>query len=400
VDRRTPPERRARRRVLAGGLGIAVALAACATTPSGTHPTATSHTRQSTTTHPTSTTAPPSTTTSPTTTTTTTATSVTAGWTEQQYLAQLIMVGASFSDLGAAAPDVRAGAGGLVLFGAPPPGSGPAIAAGIASLQSDAPVKVLVSTDEEGGDIARLVNVLPTPSIPAPRTMPATMTPSEVQGLMTTQARAMARLGVNMDLAPVLDTARPTDTVADESERSFSANGATAATYGAAFIEGLRAGGVIATAKHFPGLGQAPADTDLSSATLPPLSEMSNDLLPFRTAISIGVPAVMMCNAIEPSWGSTPVSLNPLAYRYLRQLGFTGMTVTDSLDAGAIADAGYAGPQAVVKAIEAGADMAMVTTPSDFPVALSDLEQAVSSGHLSMATVQEDVARILATKGV
>jgi len=378
-----------------------VVLAACGTTRAGTRPTATSRSRQPTTTHATSTSAPPptatSTTTSPTTTTTS---SVTAGWTEQQYLAQLIMVGASFSDLGAAAPEVRAGAGGLVLFGAPPAGSGPAIAAGIASLQSDAAVKVLVSTDEEGGDIARLANVLPAPSIPAPRTMPATMSPREVQALVTTQARAMARLGVNMDLAPVLDTASPSDTVADESERSFSANGRTAATYGAAFIEGLRAGGVIATAKHFPGLGQAPADTDLSSATLPPLSEMTNDLLPFRTAISIGVPVVMMCNAIEPTWGSMPVSLNPLAYGYLRQLGFTGMTVTDSLDAGAIADAGYSGPQAVVKAIEAGADMAMVTTPSDFPVALSDLEQAVSSGQLPMATVRADVARILATKGL
>lgn len=369
----------------------AIMLAACSRGGSG-EPSATTGLRGSTTTP---TTRPPSTSKS-----TTSVASVTAGWSEQQYLAQLIMVGANFSDLPAAAAPVQQGVGGLVLFGAPLAGAGPTISSELASLQSKARVKVLMSTDEEGGAVARLANLLPEP-LPAPRTMAATMTPAEVQALVTTEARAMAALGVNMDLAPVLDTAPPTDTIADENQRSFSAIGKTAADYGQAFIAGLRAGGVIATAKHFPGLGHASADTDLQSALDPPLSKMSNDLLPFRTAISVGVPVVMMSNVTEPSWGSVPASINRAAYRYLRNtMGFSGMIVTDSLDAGAIADAGYSGPAAVAKAIEAGADMAMVTTPSDFAPALAGLEQAVSSGQLPMATVRADVARILAVKGL
>jgi beta-N-acetylhexosaminidase len=307
------------------------------------------------------------------------------------------MVGGEFSDLPASSTAVEEGVGGLVLFGAPASVTGPSIAAGITALQSQARERLLVSTDEEGGGIARLANVVG--AMPWPRQMAETMTPAKVESLVTTQARAMSALGVNMDLAPVLDTASASDQIDDENERSFSEIGPVAATYGDAFLNGLRAGGVIPTAKHFPGLGHANADTDLGPATDPPLAQLKDDdLVPFRSAISDGVPVIMMSNVTEPTWGSTPASLNPQAYRYLRSLGFTGMIITDSLDAGAISGAGYSGPEAVVKAIEAGADMAMITTPTEFTASLGDLEQAVSSGQLPMSEVRASVERVLQVK--
>lgn len=318
-------------------------------------------------------------------------------WTENQLLAQLIMVGGDFAHIDSSAPAVEQGVGGVVFLGSPPSGSGPAITSSLALLEQLARERLLTATDEEGGTIARLTHVLG--SMPSPRQMAEGMSAAQVKRLLAQHGSAMVALGVDMDLAPVLDTASPTDTIGLEGERSFSENGATAAAYGLAYIDGLRAGGVLPVAKHFPGLGHANGNTDIGPATVPALSQLAgDDLIPFQRAINGGVRVVMMSNAVEPDWGTTPASLNPAAYRYLRSMGFTGVILTDSLDAGAIAKVGVSGPQAVVRAIEAGADMAMITLPADFPEALANLEQAVSSGKLSMVQVRASVQRILSLK--
>ena len=129
---------------------------------------------------------------------------------------------------------------------------------------------------------------------------------------------------------------------------------------------------MIGVVKHFPGLGHANGDTDTGPATDPPLSELEgDDLIPFEQAIAAHVPVVMMSNVTEPDWGKAPASLNAAAYAYLRHIGFNGVILTDSLDAGAISAIGIDGARAVVEAIEAGADMAMITTATDYPGALS-----------------------------
>jgi beta-N-acetylhexosaminidase len=312
-------------------------------------------------------------------------------------LAQLIMVGAQYSDPGASAQVLTDGAGGLVFFGSPAAGTGSTLASQIAALETSARIVPLMSTDEEGGEIARLSNLVG--ALPWPRQMAEEWTPAELSAQLATVARAMKALGMNMDLAPVLDTASSTDTIDYEEYRSFSEDGATAAEYGIAFLHGLSAGGIVGVVKHFPGLGHANGDTDTGPASDPPLGQLvGDDLVPFKQAIAAGVRVVMMSNVTEPDWGSTPASLNPSAYTYLRQMGFNGMVLTDSLDAGAISATRTDGAQAVVEAIEAGADMAMITTPTDFPGALAGLEQAVSAGHLSMAQVIRSVDRIVAVK--
>jgi len=307
------------------------------------------------------------------------------------------MVGAQYSDPGASDQVVSQGAGGLVFFGAPAAGTGASLTTEISSLAAAARIPPFMSTDEEGGEIARLSNLVG--SLPWPRQMAGEWTPSELTTHLAAVARTMKTLGMNMDLAPVLDTASSTDTIDDENERSFSEDGATAAAYGLAFLDGLSNGGVIGVAKHFPGLGHANGDTDTGPASDPPLSQLAgDDLVPFKDAISAGVHVVMMSNVTEPTWGSTPASLNRAAYAYLRQMGFGGVVITDSLDAGAISDTGTDGSRGVVEAIEAGADMAMITTASDFPGALAGLEAAVSSGRLPISQVISSVARIISVK--
>ena len=108
----------------------------------------------------------------------------------------------------------------------------------------------------------------------------------------------------------------------------------------------------------------------------------------------------MMSNVTEPDWGTdTGVAQPHGVFLDLRQMGFTGMILTDSLDAGAISATGIGGAQAAVDAIEAGADMAMITTPGDFPwSAYRGLEKAVSSGRLAMSQVIRSVDRIITVK--
>ncbi len=320
-----------------------------------------------------------------------------------QRLNQLIMVSGDFSNLAASAPYANAGVGAFVFFGQPPAGSAPTITSGLAGLFNDARASgqmlPWMSTDEEGGYVARLSNVIG--ALPAPRWMAANWTPAHVQSLMTAHAQAMWNLGITMDLAPVLDTALPSNTIADESDRSFSYDPQTAATYGIAYANGLRAGGVVAVGKHFPGFGQASANTDLAPATDPSLSELqSRDLIPFEQAIANGLPVIMVTHASVPGLtGAVHASLSPATYQYLRNtLHFKGVALTDSLSALAITDY-YSQPVAAVKAVEAGADMVMIQA-TVWPATLTALQNAVGSGGLPAIQVDASVSRILAAKGL
>jgi beta-N-acetylhexosaminidase len=325
-------------------------------------------------------------------------------WPVAQLLNQLLMVGGQFASLSASAPQATAGVGAFVFFGQPAAGSGPSITSGLGALVADASANGQVvpwmSTDEEGGEVARLSNVIG--SLPTPRQMAAQWSPSQVQSAMASHGSAMRALGLTMDLAPVLDTANPNDMVADENDRSFSEDGQVAAAYGAAYAAGLESSGIVPVAKHFPGLGHANADTDLGPATDPPLSQLeADDLVPFETAISDGIPVIMVGHPIVPDLtNGLPASLSAATYALLRQtLGFTGVALTDSLGAGAISAAGYSEQSAAVAAVEAGADMVIIDA-SSWPATVAALEQAVASGGLPLSSVDASVSRILAAKSV
>jgi hypothetical protein len=205
-----------------------------------------------------------------------------------------------------------------------------------------------------------------------------------------------------MDLAPVLDTAGPNDPVAGESYRSFSENGEVAAIYGLAFADGLEAGGIVPVAKHFPGLGHASANTDLGPSVDPPLSQLeTDDLIPFEGAAVAGLPVIMVGHPIVPGLtGNVAASLSPATYQFLRgSLLFGGVAMTDDLDAGAISAAGYSQAAAAVKALESGADMAMIDA-GQWSASVSALAQAVTTGGLPIARVNASIDRILAAKGI
>ncbi|MHB1488310.1 MAG: glycoside hydrolase family 3 N-terminal domain-containing protein, partial [Acidimicrobiales bacterium] len=257
---------------------------------------------------------------------------------------------------------LAAGAGGVLFLGrAPAPED---LASRIQKARSVHPTgsTPLVMADEEGGGVQRLSALVG--SIPWPRQMATGDTPAQVQRLAFGLGARMRETGIDLDLAPVLDVdgkPGPSATNPDGS-RSFSADPVVTATYGDAFIEGLRAGGVTPVAKHFPGLGGSSSNTDYGlAATLSLARLQSGAFLPFASAIAAGVPAIMVANASVPGLTAQPASVSSAVVTGLLRdkLHFDGLVLTDSLSAGAITQAGYTVPSAAVAAIAAGADMVL-----------------------------------------
>lgn len=326
-----------------------------------------------------------------------------ARWGPARRAAQLVALNANEADVGAVRAAVAAGAGGIVLFGSSAPAD---LATRLAHLEAAAgAVRPFVMTDEEGGEVQRMANLVG--AIPWARTMAATMTPAAVERLATRVARRMRAAGVSVDLAPDLDLASGPgpDARHTDGPRSFSPVPSRATTYGLAFARGLEAGGILPVVKHFPGEGHATANTDLAPAATPPLSVLERaDLLPFEAAVRAGMPAVMVGNASVPGLTTLPASLSPAVVGGLlrRRLGFHGLVVTDALNAVAVERAGYPLNRAVVAAISAGVDLALFKAPrpvAAFESAVAALLAAERSGRLSPATVAADDAVVLAAKG-
>ena len=335
------------------------------------------------------------------------AASILASWPTERLAGQTVVVPVDEGHVLAVKAEVAAGAGGVILFGSAAPAD---LAAQLAMLTAAAPggIAPLVMTDEEGGAVQRMANLVG--SIPSARAMAASMSAAAIQQLAHDLATRMRASGVTMDLAPVLDVdggAGPNSSDADGT-RSFSADERVASADGLAFAAGLSAGGVVPVVKHFPGLGGATGNTDVTPAATPPWSTLqSNGLLPFRDAVTAHLPAVMVANATVPGLTATPASLSAAVIQgVLRgQLGFQGLVMTDSLSATAVQAAGYSVPRATVAALVAGADMVLFTADASQVAAVTGQAEAavvaaVAAGTLARGALVSAVARVLAVKGV
>ena len=328
-------------------------------------------------------------------------------WSLARLAEQVVVVPVEEGDVASVTDEVTAGAGGVILFGSRAPSD---LASSLSRLARAEPggLAPLVMTDEEGGSVQRMANLVG--SIPSARQMGATMTAGQIEQLALRAGRRMRSAGVTMDLAPVLDLdagAGPNDTDAIGT-RSFSADQKTASADGLAFAAGLRAGGVIPVAKHFPGLGGATANTDLAPASTRPWSRIqANDLLPYRAAVRTGVPAIMIANASVPGLTTLPASISSAVITdVLRgRLGFSGLVLTDSLSAGALKSAGYTVPRAAVAALRAGADMVLYNGTSATVAALtsqtvSAIVSAVRDGVLPVSRLLAAAGQVIAAKRV
>lgn len=265
----------------------------------------------------------------------------------------------------------------------------------LATLQAG-PIPVSIASDEEGGAVQRMQNVLGP--LPSAQRMAETMSPEEVRATFADYARGMVELGVTIDFAPVLDTGGGPGI----GDRSFSSDPAVVATYGAAAAQGLIDGGVLPVYKHFPGHGRASADSHLELPTTPPLAELRTlDLIPYETLLNPNV-GVMIGHLSVPNLSDeTPTSLSPKTISGLlrNEFGFTGLVFTDALGMGAIQNS-YGTALAAELSLEAGADVALVNSANEVPGVIDALVARIDAGELSIETIDGTASRILEYKGV
>ncbi len=319
----------------------------------------------------------------------------------RQLVGQLLLVRMQGREPSAAfLQRVRTGeVGGVVLFPTNFGRGGPAPL--VRALQRAARLggqpALLVAVDQEGGIVKRLPGA-PTLAPPQMRTAAV----AEAQGLAT--ARGLRAAGIDVDLAPVLDVGRG----GFITPRTFGSTSAAVARVGVAFAAGLAEGGVLATAKHFPGLGYARTNTDDRPTVVGAArARLEADWAPFALAAGRGIPLVMVSTAIYPALGPRlPAALSAPVIADLRdRLGFTGVVVTDALQTPAV-NAHYPTAAAAERAIAAGADLALAAGPSDSHAdtdgastsSFDALVAAARSGRLPRARLLDAYRRVLALK--
>jgi beta-N-acetylhexosaminidase len=287
--------------------------------------------------------------------------------------------------------------GGVVLYGGNYGPSGPTVLIRRlrrAAAEAGRP-RLLIAIDQEGGSVKRL----PGPPTIAPSEM-TSATVAQAQGRET--ARNLRGYGIDVDFAPVLDVGHGGFIAG----RTFGGTPAEVATRAVAFARGLALGGVVATAKHFPGLGYASANTDNARAIISASAPRLNaDLLPYRRAIAAGLPMVMVSTAVYPRFGiHVPAACSPTAVTQLlrERLGFRGVVVTDTLYSPAVT-AYKPTPQAAVAAIAAGVDLVLPGGSTRTADAVSDatyraILDAVKTGALRQSILGAAYARVIALK--
>jgi len=268
----------------------------------------------------------------------------------------------------------------------------------IGDLKAAAHRPIIVSTDEEPGRVTSFGEIIGYTS--SARRLASTGTTEAMRELAAKQATGLAAMGVTLDLAPVADLdAGPAD--ATIGDRSFSADPAVAARYAYSYALGLADKGIGAVAKHFPGRAQAQGDDHLgriiSTRSMDDLK--ATDLKPFGDLIAKGIPVVMVSNvdytAIEPD---VPASLSARTYALLRDMGFKGAAITDSIGMGAV-NQRYDWAEAAVKAITSGADGVLSTDGTFARDMVHGLVVAVQKGELSEARLNEAAGRMIALAG-
>ena len=271
-------------------------------------------------------------------------------------------------------------------------------------LQRAAAVPLFVATDQEGGQ----VQVLQGPGFPA---MPSAedqgaLPVAELEARAKTWGRALARAGVNVDLAPVLDVVPASIGTANQPigryDRQFGSTAPVVAAHGMAVVRGLEEAGITPVVKHFPGLGSVTGNPDVASTVVDSTTTThSASLDPFRTAVDQGVPMVMVSSARYEHLDDEHVAMfsSDVVTGLLREdLGFRGVVVTDAIGSAAAVQAVAPVPARAVRFLLAGGDLILTTRAQDVaPMADAVIERA--EAHPSFAAlVDASVTRVLTAK--
>jgi beta-N-acetylhexosaminidase len=318
-----------------------------------------------------------------------------------EKVGQLFMVGFEGMEMSSELADWMSehGWGGVIIFGrnVDSPAQLLRLTQDLQSLaQRRYPLPLLIAVDQEGGRVSRLK--VPFTAFPSAAALGQTGSGRLAHDVGHAMARELRAVGINVDMAPVLDVlTNPVNTVIGD--RAFGSHADLVARLGTAFIHGMHAAGVLTVGKHFPGHG----DTVLDSHVALPVSERGTtqlhacELQPFRAAIAAGVDSIMTAHVIYPTWDAQhPATLSrAILTGILREaMGFTGVVVTDDLGMAAVADT-VPWQEIPLQALDAGADLLLVCHDRGRQEsAYRRVLDATHSGELPEVVLNQAVARI------
>ncbi len=265
-------------------------------------------------------------------------------------------------------------------------------------LQRAAAIPLLIGADFERGTVMRVDEGTAFPHAMA---VGATGRPEDAYAMGRITAIEARAMGVQWAFAPVADVnSNPDNPIINI--RSFGEDPKRVAEYVAQFVRGVEENGAMATAKHFPGHGDTSEDSHLEL----PLVKADRarleavEFVPFEAAIGAGVSSIMTGHlavpALEPD-SDTPATLSARVLTgVLRdEMHFHGLVITDALDMGGVTK-GFPPGEVAVRALLAGADVLLMSPVTD--AALASVKDAVESGRVPMARLDDAVRRVLEAK--
>ena len=330
-----------------------------------------------------------------------------AGMTTRQRIGQLIFLGLIGNQLGPAERSaIETDAVGSVWFSDFSTAPAASVAAVSAQVQALAPstanIGFLIGANQEGGQIDQFrgPGFSPIPSA----LQQGTENPATLQAQATQWAAQLKAAGINVNLAPVMDTV-PAGTEASNApigalQREFGHDPGTVASHGLAFIAGMHQSDVLVTVKHFPGLGRVAGNTDFSSGVVDRTTTTRDPYLaPFQDAVGAGADLVMVSTATYTQIDPQHLAVfSPAIIGLLRdQLHFSGVVVADDLGAAAAVASIPAGDRAV-DFIAAGGDLITVKNADLVAPMTSALSSRVASDTAFSDQVNAAVTRVLRLK--
>jgi len=262
-------------------------------------------------------------------------------------------------------------------------------------LTQPSPIPILLASDEEGGTVQRYRALLG--EIPSAQQLGATFSEDEVTALFSDYGKRLRKWGVTVALAPVADVSGGPGI----GSRSFSDDPSTARLYARAVATGYLSAGVVPVYKHFPGHGRATADTHKALALTPSLRELRRvDLVPYEDLNALSGVSVMVGHLAVPGLTKgAPATVSPEVINGLlrRDLGFSGVVMSDAFGMGAIA--GYLPiDSAATRFVLAGGDVLILPSLESVTTIHASLLQAIRRKTISSARLNESVRRVMSLK--
>ena len=268
-------------------------------------------------------------------------------------------------------------------------------------VQAETGLPALILIDQEGGMVSRLPNDAVT--VPCAMSLAATGDPENARLASEITIRQLKALGANFNLAPVLDVNNnPRNPVIGI--RSFGDSPETVSAFGIASAQPYENSGILCCGKHFPGHGDTAVDSHLGIPQVDKTEEELEqlELIPFRRAIAAGIPSIMISHVMFPRIEDQQVpctmSRKIVTDLLKTKLGFKGLVVSDCMEMMAIQEH-YGTPEGVVAAIQAGVDLAEISSSITLQWATAKaVNEAAEQGKFNMEEIEAAAAKIISFK--